>query len=53
MRARDAEKVHLGGKGEKEPRAVRRQDQPGADINGWDRSFPMSVMHFLNSNEFR
>lgn len=53
MRARDAEKVHLGGKGEKEQRAVRRQDQPGADINRWDLSFPMSVMHFLNSSELR
>ena len=53
MRARDTEKVHLEGKGEKEQRALGRQDWSDADINGWDLSFPMSVMHFLNSNELR
>ena len=53
MTARDTEKVHLEGKREKEQRALGRQDWSDADINGWDLSFPMSVMHFLNSNELR
>ena len=40
-------------KREKEQRALGRQDWSDADINGWDLSFPLSVMHFLNSNELR